>query len=42
MIPADVQAVFSAVAEHRLDGGRSADGDGHHSQTLLDRVDAIR
>ena len=36
--PDDVQAVFSAVAEHRLD----ATSNGQLSQALLEQVDAIR
>ena len=36
--PADVQAVFAAVAEHRLD----ANGDGRLSRGLLEQVDALR
>ena len=40
--PADVQAVFRAVAEHRLDSGQPARDAGHHSQALLQSVDAIR
>ena len=36
--PADVQAVFTAVAEHRLDPL----GNGERSATLLGQVDAIR
>ena len=41
VIPGDVVAVFEAVAEHRLDGGRPEPG---HclSQRLLEQVDAIR
>ena len=42
VIPADVQAVFTAVAEHRLDGGQSAREAGHYSRALLQGVDAIR
>jgi len=34
--------VFRAVAEHRLDGGQPARDAGHHSQALLQSVDAIR
>lgn len=40
--PDDVQAVFAAVAEHRLDGGRAATAGPRHSQQLLECVDAIR
>ncbi|MFM7314552.1 MAG: AAA family ATPase [Cyanobium sp.] len=40
--PADVQAVFTAVAEHRLDGGQPDRDAGRHSQALLRSVDAIR
>lgn len=36
--PADVQAVFSAVTEHRLDPA----GSGQLSRSLLEQVDAIR
>jgi MoxR-like ATPase len=39
VIPDDVQAVLPAVAEHRLDPGSTG---GHHSQRLLEAVDAIR
>ena len=46
VIPADVIAVFAAVAEHRLDEGRpQGQGQlcqGHLSQQLLAQVDAIR
>jgi len=42
VIPADVQAVFTAVAEHRLDGGQTGTTPGHVSQGLLGCVDAIR
>lgn len=44
VIPSDVIAVFPAVAEHRLDGGRtpSAEALGSLSQRLLEQVDAIR
>jgi MoxR-like ATPase len=38
VIPSDVQAVFAAVAEHRLDPS----GDGSLSMALLNQVDAIR
>jgi len=41
VIPADVIAVFAAVAEHRLDGGRPEMGQAL-SQRLLEQVDAIR
>ena len=41
VIPADVIAVFAAVAEHRLDGGRPQ-ADHPLSATLLAQVDAIR
>ena len=40
--PADVQAVFAAVVEHRLDGGQPAREAGHYSRALLRSVDAIR
>jgi MoxR-like ATPase len=40
--PADVQAVFPAVAEHRLDGGQTATSTQPFSQGLLEQVDAIR
>jgi MoxR-like ATPase len=36
--PADVQAVFAAVVEHRLDPA----GRGQLSRALLEAVDAIR
>ncbi len=36
--PDDVQAVFAAVAEHRLE----ANGDGQRSRGLLEQVDALR
>ena len=39
--PADVQAVFAAVAEHRLDGGAAEPG-APFSRQLLESVDAIR
>ena len=39
--PDDVVAVFEAVAEHRLDGGR-CEGGHRLSQRLLEQVDAIR
>jgi len=42
VIPADVQAVFAAVAEHRLDGGHPGTTAGVYSQALLGCVDAIR
>ncbi|MEB3234198.1 MAG: AAA family ATPase [Cyanobacteriota bacterium] len=41
VIPADVIAVFAAVAEHRLDEGRHQSGE-PRSRELLSRVDAIR
>lgn len=41
VIPADVIAVFNAVAEHRLDGGQPRSGESL-SQLLLNQVDAIR
>ena len=40
--PADVIAVFPAVAEHRLDGGHPLAEAGGHSRRLLESVDAIR
>ena len=40
--PADVQAVFPAVAEHRLDGGQPGASVRGFSQDLLETVDAIR
>jgi MoxR-like ATPase len=40
--PDHVQAVFAAVAEHRLDGGRSGQARGQFSDALLAQVDAIR
>ncbi|MFZ9951666.1 MAG: AAA family ATPase [Vulcanococcus sp.] len=40
--PADVQAVFPAVAEHRLDGGQVTATARPFSQGLLEQVDAIR
>lgn len=40
--PADVIAVFPAVAEHRLDGGHPLAEAGGHSRRLLEGVDAIR
>ena len=40
--PSDVQAVFPAVAEHRLDGGQPAREAGHYSHALMGCVDAIR
>jgi pilus assembly protein FimV len=42
VVPADVQAVFAAVAEHRLDGGRPAQEPGGYSRQLLAAVEAIR
>jgi MoxR-like ATPase len=42
VVPADVQAVFPAVAEHRLDGGRPAQEPGGYSRQLLAAVEAIR
>ena len=42
VIPADVQAVSTAVVEHRLDGGEPDRGAGLHSQRLLAQVDALR
>ncbi len=42
VVPADVQAVFPAVAEHRLDGGRPAQDPGGFSRQLLTAVEAIR
>ncbi|MFL0770830.1 MAG: AAA family ATPase [Prochlorococcus sp.] len=39
--PADVIAVFPAIAEHRLDGGHSH-GNSPLSQKLLEQVDGIR
>ena len=41
VIPADVLAVFLAVAEHRLDGGNQTP-DQTISQRVLEQVDAIR
>ncbi|MBM5798625.1 MAG: AAA family ATPase [Cyanobacteria bacterium M_surface_7_m2_040] len=40
--PAHVQAVFAAVAEHRLDAGRPDQRRGQLSATLLSQVDAVR
>jgi MoxR-like ATPase len=40
--PAHVQAVFAAVAEHRLDGGQPAAERGRLSAELLAQVDAVR
>ena len=42
VIPADVIAVFSAVAEHRLDGGNPRANTPTISQRLLEQVDSIR
>ncbi|MFM2079904.1 MAG: hypothetical protein RLZZ589_494 [Cyanobacteriota bacterium] len=42
VIPADVQAVFPAVAEHRLDGGQPLAAGAPCSRRLLESVDAIR
>jgi MoxR-like ATPase len=42
VLPADVQAVFPAVAEHRLDGGQPRATARGFSQELLESVDAIR
>jgi MoxR-like ATPase len=41
VIPADVIAVFAAVAEHRLDGGRPQ-ANHNLSRLLLEQVDAVR
>jgi len=40
--PSDVQAVFGAVCEHRLDGGRPGNSALSCSRSLLEQVDAIR
>jgi MoxR-like ATPase len=40
--PLDVQAVFEAVCEHRLDGGQRSEAPGGFSRGLLEQVDAIR
>jgi MoxR-like ATPase len=42
VLPADVQAVFAAVAEHRLDGGQPGPAARGFSEELLESVDAIR
>ena len=42
VVPADVRAVFPAVAEHRLDGGQASMTTGPYSMELLEQVDAIR
>ena len=40
--PVDVQAVFSAVCEHRLDAGQPSSAPGGYSDNLLRQVEAIR
>lgn len=40
--PDDVQAVFTAVCEHRLDGGEPQGTEGALSRPLLEAVDAVR
>lgn len=40
--PDDVQAVFAAVGEHRLDGGEPGDEADIHSRRILEQVDGIR
>ncbi len=40
--PEHVQAVFAAVAEHRLDGGQPSPDRGHCSAALLAQVDGLR
>jgi MoxR-like ATPase len=42
VIPDDVQAVLTAVCEHRMDGGQRANGDGELSQRLQAGVDGLR
>ncbi len=42
VIPDDVQAVLTAVCEHRMDGGQRANGDGDLSQRLQEGVDGLR
>lgn len=40
--PDDVQAVFTAVCEHRLDGGAPQGAEGTLSRPLLEAVDGVR
>ncbi|MCP9916410.1 AAA family ATPase [Cyanobium sp. ATX 6F1] len=40
--PGDVQAVFAAVCEHRLDGGEPRGAEGTLSRPLLEAVDGVR
>jgi MoxR-like ATPase len=40
--PDDVQAVFTAVCEHRLDGGEPQGAEGALSRPLLEAVDGVR
>ncbi|MGB7563433.1 MAG: AAA family ATPase [Prochlorococcaceae cyanobacterium] len=40
--PDDVQAVFTAVCEHRLDGGEPQGAEGTLSRPLLEAVDGVR
>lgn len=40
--PDDVQAVFAAVCEHRLDGGEPRGAEGALSRPLLEAVDGLR
>jgi MoxR-like ATPase len=42
VIPDDVQAVLTAVCEHRMDGGQRANGYGELSQRLQAGVDGLR
>jgi MoxR-like ATPase len=42
VVPDDIQAVFPAVCEHRLDGGHARGGQGELSRALLEAVDGLR
>ncbi|MEB3165732.1 MAG: MoxR family ATPase [Cyanobacteriota bacterium] len=42
VLPDDVQAVLPAVCEHRLDGGRTEEGEAVRSHALLRAIEAVR
>ena len=42
VLPEDIQAIFPAVAEHRLRGSLTGQGDRRYAQLLLDSVDPVR
>ncbi|AZB73009.1 AAA family ATPase [Synechococcus elongatus] len=42
VLPEDVQAIFPAVAEHRLRGSITGQGDRRYAESLLESVDPVR